>query len=268
MCPLSPDGWPVRYKRCVSARQSLPPELEARRSARTRRYQLGALLVTIAGVAVVLISILASGSTSDLRPGKPVPGAAKTLKIFAGISQQGIELGDPHAPVTLVELGDLQCPACAQFSAEALPQIVSRYVRTGKVLLVFRALDLIGKDSLLAARMALAAGEQNRLFEFNALMYANQGLENSGYVTDTYLRALAGAIPGLDVARALAARDSAAVRAQLGEAKQLGLRLHIAGTPSFLLYRTGTTPRRFKPGGLDAGSFTDPLQQLLAQAGA
>jgi protein-disulfide isomerase len=257
----------VRYKRRVSARRPLPPELEAQRSARTRRYQLGALLVTVAGVAVVLISILAGGSTSDLRPGKPVPGAAKTLKIFSGIPQRGIELGNPHAPVTLVELGDLQCPACAQFSAEALPQIVNRYVRTGKVLLVFRALDLIGSDSLLAARMALAVDEQNRLFEFNALMYANQGLENSGYVTDTYLRALAGAIPGVDVGRALAARDSPAVSAQLSEAKQLRLRLQIAATPSFLLYRTGATPRRFKPAAFDAGSFAAPLQRLLAEAG-
>jgi protein-disulfide isomerase len=245
----------VRYKRSVSARRPLSPELEARRATKTRRYQLGALLVTVAGVAVVLIAIIAGGSTSDLRPGKPVPGAAKALNVFAGIPQHGIELGNPHAPVTLVEL-----------SEQALPQIVSRYVRTGKVLLVFRALDLIGKDSLVAARMALAVGEQNRLFEFNALMYANQGLENSDYVTDTYLRALAGAIPGVDVARALTARGSTAVRAELGEAKQLGLRLHIAGTPSFLLYRTGAAPRRFAPGGLDAGSFAAPLQRLLGQA--
>jgi protein-disulfide isomerase len=252
----------------VSARHPLPPELEAQRSVKRRRYQLGALLVTIAGVAVVLISILASGSTSDLRPGKPVPGASKTLSLYAGIPQSGIELGDRNAPVTLVELGDLQCPACAQFSAEALPQIVNRYVRTGKVRLVFRALDLIGKDSLLAARMALAVGEQNRLFEFNALMYANQGLENSGYVTDTYLRALADAIPHVDVARALLARNSATVRTQLSQAKQLGLRLHIDGTPSFLLYRTGTAPRRFEPGALDASSFTAALQRLLGGASA
>lgn len=250
----------------MSARRPLPPELDAQHSTKKRRYQLGALLVTVAGVAVVLVSILAGGSTSDLRPGKPVPGAAKTLSIFSGIAQRGIELGNAHAPVTLVELGDLQCPACAQFSEEALPQIVSRYVRTGKVMLVFRALDDIGKDSMLAARMALAVGEQNRLFEFNALMYANQGLENSGYVTETYLRALAGAIPGVDVARALTARGSTAVRAELSEAKQLGLRLHIAATPSFLLYRTGAAPRRFTPGGLDAGSFAAPLQRLLGEA--
>jgi protein-disulfide isomerase len=227
---------------------------------------VGALLVTVAGIAVVLISILAGASTSDLRPGKPVPGAARTLKLFAGIPQRGTELGDPRAPVTLVELGDLQCPACAQFSQDALPQIVGDYVRTGKVLVVFRALDLIGKESLTAARMALAVGQQDHLFEFASLMYGNQGLENSGYVTETYLRALAGAIPGVEVNRALAARGSPAVPTQLSEAKQLASRVHVESTPSFLLYRTGTSARRFQPGSLDAGSFSGPVQRLLAEA--
>jgi protein-disulfide isomerase len=251
----------------VSARRSAPPQRGEDRPARARLYQVGALVVTVAGIAVVLIAILAGGSTSDLRPGKPVPGAAKTLGLYAGIPQRGVELGDPHAPVTLVELGDLQCPACAQFSEQALPQIVSRYVRTGKLLLVFRALDLIGKESLLAARMALAVGEQDRLFQFDALMYGNQGLENSGYVTDTYLRALAGAIPGVGVERALGARGSATVRAGLSEAKRLASSLHVESTPSFLLYRTGASPRRFKPAELDAGSFAGPLQRLLGEAG-
>lgn len=253
----------VRYKRSVSARRTATPRPDEGRQTRTRLYQVGALVATVAGIAVVLISILTGGSTSDLRPGKPVPGAAETLRLYAGIPQRGTELGDPHAPVTLVELGDLQCPACSQFSEEALPQIVSDYVRTGKVLLVFRALDVIGKESLLAARMALAVGEQDHLFEFDSLMYGNQGLENSGYVTDTYLRALAGAIPGIDVGRALTARGSAAVHAQLGEAKRLANRLHVESTPSFLLYRTGATPERFKPSGLDAGSFAAALQRLL-----
>jgi protein-disulfide isomerase len=227
---------------------------------------VGALLVTVVGIAVVLISILAGGSTSDLRPGKPVPGAAKTVKLFAGIPQRGVELGDPRAPVTLVELGDLQCPACAQFAQGALPQIIGDYVRTGKVVLVFRALDLIGKESLLAARMALAVGEQDHLFEFASLMYGNQGLENNGYVTDTYLRALAGAIPGVAVDRALAARGSAAVRAQLSEAKRLASSLRVESTPSFLLYRTDTSARRFQPSSFDASAFSAAIQRLLAEA--
>ena len=234
--------------------------------ARGRLYQLGALVVTAVAVTAVLVAVLTAGSTSQLTPGKPVPAAAQTLALFAGIPQHGTALGDPHAPVTLVEFGDLQCPACAQFATDALPGIVARYVRSGRALLEFRPLDFIGADSRRAAGMALALGEQNRLWQFIELAYRNQGLENSGYVTDTYVRALAGAIPGVDVSRALGARSSAAVRAELSEAKQLGLALQIESTPSFLLYRTGTAPQRFKPSGLDAGSFAGPLLRLLGEA--
>ena len=120
---------------------------------RTQRlYRLGALLVTAVAITAVLVAVLTSGSTSQLAPGKPVPGAARTLALFAGIPQHGDALGNPHAPVTLVEFGDLQCPACAQFAANVLPSIVARYVRPGRVLLVFRALDFLGAG--LAARRA------------------------------------------------------------------------------------------------------------------
>jgi protein-disulfide isomerase len=233
-------------------------------SARTRAYQLGGLLVTTALIATVLTAVLSSGSTSELAPGKPVPGAAQTLGLLAGIPQHGITLGNPRAPVTLVEFGDLQCPSCAVFAQDALPAIVSRYVRPGRVLLVFRGLDFIGHDSERAARMAGALGEQNRLWQFVELMYRNQGLENSSYVTDTYLRALAGAIPGVDVARAIAARESAGVQAQLQDARQLARSLQLASTPSFLLSPSGGPPRRFSPAGLDSGSFQAPIDRMLA----
>jgi protein-disulfide isomerase len=231
---------------------------------RVRLYRLGGLLVTAAASAAVLLAVFTSGSTSELAPGKPVPGAAQTLALFAGIPQHGIALGNPHAPVTLVEFGDLQCPACSLFAQNVLPAIVSRFVRPGRVLLVFRALDFIGGDSRRAASMAGALGEQNRLWQFIELMYRNQGLENSSYVTDTYLSALAGAIPGVDVARALAARDSAGVREELTEATASARRLLVKSTPSFLLAPSGAAPRRFSPESLDVSSFSGPLERMLA----
>jgi protein-disulfide isomerase len=234
------------------------------RTRQRRLYQLGGLLVTGILIAAVAIAVLTSGSTSQLKPGKPVPGAAQTLALLSGIPERGDELGDPHAPVTLVELGDLQCPACAIFAQEALPAIISEYVRGGRVLLVFRGLHILGGDSLRAARMAEAIGAQDRLWQFVESMYQNQGSENSSYVTDTYLRALAGAIPGVDVARALAARGSQYVQAQLAEAQALATRFGVKSTPSFLLSRTGAPPRRFSPESLDSGAFTAPLEKLLA----
>ena len=231
---------------------------------RTRAYQLGALIVTMATVATVLVAILNSGSTSELAPGKPVPGAAPALALLAGIPQHGVALGNPRAPVTLVEFGDLQCPACALFATETLPAIVARYVRSGRVLLVFRAVAFIGRDSGRAARVAYALGEQDRLWQFIELMYRNQGLENGSYVTDTYLRALAGAIPGVDIGAALAAQDSPGVQSQLREAAAEARRLGVTSTPSFLLSHTGGQPRRFSPAGLDSGSFSEALDRLLA----
>jgi protein-disulfide isomerase len=231
-------------------------------------YQLGGLLVTAAVITAVLVAVLGSASTSQLAPGRPVPGAARTLALFAGIPQHGIALGNPKAAVTLVEFGDLQCPSCALFAENALPAIIARYVRPGRVLLVFRGLDFIGQDSQRAALMAAALGEQNHLWQFVDLMYRNQGLENSSYVTDTYLRALAGAIPGVDVARALDRRGSAGVQAQLQQAQALARGLGLKSTPSFLLSRSGTPPRRFSPSSLDPSSFSQPLEKLLAGAGA
>jgi protein-disulfide isomerase len=232
---------------------------------RTQRlYRLGALLVTAIAVTAVLVAVLTSGSTSQLAPGKPVPGATPTLALLAGIPQHGDALGNPHAPVTLVEFGDLQCPSCAVFAANALPSIVARYVRPGRVLLVFRALYFLGNDSLRAARMAEALGAQNHLWQFIELMYRNQGLENSSYVTDTYLRALAGAIPSVNVARALSERGSSEVQAQIDGARALALRLHLRGTPSFLLSRSGTPAQRFSPASIeDPSSFSGPLDRLL-----
>jgi protein-disulfide isomerase len=210
-----------------------------RDTRRTRLYQLAALVVSVCAVGAVAIAVLTSGSTSQLAPGKPVPGAAQTLALFAGIPQHGTSLGNPRAPVTLEEFGDLQCPVCAAYAEDALPSIVARYVRAGRVRLVFRNLDSIGSDSARAARMAGAVGEQNHLWEFIDLMYRNQGAENTGYVTDRYLQALAAAIPGVDVSRALSARSSTAVEAQIDQARALAEQLHLQSTPSFVLVRTG-----------------------------
>src|SRR6266516_6053805 len=93
---------------------------------RRRRYQLGALVVAAVLCGAVIAAVVMSGSTTELRPGRPVPGAARALALLRGIPQSGATLGDPRAPVTLVEFADLQCTTCASFAEGSLSQIIRR----------------------------------------------------------------------------------------------------------------------------------------------
>ena len=102
-------------------------------------------------------------------------------------------LGDPNAPVTVTEFVDLQCPICANASRTVAAAVIRDYVRTGEVKLQARTLSFIGPDSVRAARVAAGAEQQGKLWPFLEAFYAKQGAENSGYVTDDFLRDVAAA---------------------------------------------------------------------------
>ena len=136
-------------------------------------------------------------------------------------------------------------------------------MRPGKVSIEFRNLSFIGADSVRAARAAAGAEQQNKLWNFVDLMYLNQGTENTGYVTDVYLHRLLAAVPGLDVAGAERASQSAQAAAALNSANTAATASGIDATPSFLVGRAGHQLRLFEPGSLTAGAFTGELNTLL-----
>ncbi len=151
----------------------------------------------------------------------------------SGIPQEGVALGDPDAPATLTEFADLQCPFCAQFAKQALPGIVDEYVRPGRVRLIFRNLDFLGYDSERAALAGVSAANQDRLWQFIDLFFRNQGVENSGYVDDAFLRKIAGAVDGLDAGRVVARANGAPEAPLLDEAAAEAERFGIDSTPAF-----------------------------------
>ncbi len=167
----------------------------------------------------------------------------------------------------MVEFADLQCPYCDEFATQALPQLIARYVRPGKLSIEFRNLAFIGPDSVRAGRVAAAAEQQDRLWNFVELMYYNQGEENSGYATPVYLHRLLAAIPGLDIARAEHAaggeQAASALEAAATEANSAG----VDATPSFLIGRAGGPLHLFQPDGLTAGAFTGVLARATGGGG-
>ena len=110
----------------------------------------------------------------------------------------------------------------------------------GKVRLVFGGLAFLGPDSEQALRFALAAGRQGKLWNAVHLLYANQGPENSGWVTDELLRGSAPRSPGFRREEALDATPSPPGSTRRCELRGAGsARLGVDGTPAFAAGRTG-----------------------------
>jgi protein-disulfide isomerase len=205
----------------------------------------------------------APGSTTAPEPGFKVSGGAATAKLFRGIPQNKNVLGNPKAPVTMVEFADLQCPFCRDYALDALPTIIREYVRPRKVKLVFAGIAFIGPDSETALRATYAAALQNRLWNFLDLLYRNQGAENSGWVTEPLLRATAQAIPGVDVGTLLAARQSTEVDNALLATQQQASSARVSSTPSFFAGPTGGTLNRINLTSLTPSAFRPTLDALL-----
>ena len=151
---------------------------------------------------------MATTGTAPQRPRLPRPtgttGSSTTnpaLALVAGIPQNGTVLGKSGATVRMLQFEDLQCPICKRYTDDAFPAIVNEYVRTGRIKIDFRGLAFLGPDSLKALKIAMAAGLQNKLWQVVGLFYANQGAENSGWVTDSLIDQILAEVPGLDAAK-------------------------------------------------------------------
>ena len=215
---------------------------------------------------LVLASVLSSSDSGTTRAtGSPPIGAAEVRARFAGIPQNGTVLGKPGAKVTLDEWGDLQCPNCGQVSGAVFPDLVREYIRPGKLQLRFNAMAFLGPDSDKAARFALAAGQQNRLWQVVDLLYSNQGAENSGWVTDDLLHSIGGAIPGFDTQKALDAMDSQQVSDQLAAHSQSFDAHGFQGTPAFTAGPTGGEQKPFDVSAYDISAFRPTLDNLIQQ---
>ena len=212
--------------------ERLRSETEAREGERRRRLLQLASAATFIAIAVVAVLVVISQSQSDGGDSN-VEGAAELRSDLQGIPQDGLVLGNPGAPVTLVEFGDLQCPACKAVSEEIVPDVIDAKVRSGEAQLEFRNFTILGPESETAAAAAVAAGEQGRGWSFVELFYRNQGLEGSGYVTDEFLTAIARSAGVPDIPRWNRERAGRAAMAQVAADNAEAQRLGFGGTPSF-----------------------------------
>ena len=195
---------------------------------------IGAGITAVVIVAAFFAFSSMSQPEMELRPAEiPKPEQeAITLSIFTDNGSP--LLGNPNAPITIVEFGDYQCHFCNVFFHSTEGDILKNYVETGKVKMIFKDYTIIGPDSVNAAHGAHCANDQGLFWEYHDVLYNNWDGENNGWASSENLLGFATDI-GLDIDKwsqcMVDKNHQQKIVSSNNDARTLGL----TGTPAFFI---------------------------------
>lgn len=225
---------------------------EARRKAKRRREareaaqsgggnrRLAPRLLALLPAAVILTALLAvaalgisAGAGSDRKEVQ-----RRVAALLKDVPQNGTTLGSPSAPITLFVFADVQCPTVKLFVEKHLPSLIDTWVRDGWVKLEYRSLRTDTSDERAFYQQeiaALAAGRQDRMWNYVLTFVHEQGEAQSNYATDEFLVDIASQVPGLSRKRWQHDRDEASLSKQVARVLRSANTRELRSTPSFLL---------------------------------
>ena len=143
-------------------------------------------------------------------------------------------LGDPNAPITLVEFGDYQCHYCNVFFQSIEEDIIKNYVETGKVKMIFKDYNIIGPDSINASHGAHCANEQELFWEYHDILYSNWTGENNGWASSSNLRIFADEI-NVNVDKWTECMNEKTHSKRIIDSNNDAKSLQLTGTPAFFI---------------------------------
>jgi len=204
-------------------------------TGKAKHFALGPA-AKMAAVAVFALSLAACGggitegvSTAALQRAGSAPSTADMAK--AGPLEERT-LGNPDAPVTIVEYASLGCPLCSAFHDSVFPQLKARYIDTGKVHFIYREFP-IGPTPKAAAHAARCV-PASQYFEINHKFMANRGRWNARKPDHDLLYKI---VQETGVTRAAFDNCMANQKIEDGitRVKQRGRELGVKGTPTFFI---------------------------------
>lgn len=171
-----------------------------------------------------------------------------------------LSMGRVDAPVVMVEWAEFQCPFCGQFARDTQPELVKKYVDSGKVRIEWRDFPYLGKQSTTAAHAGRAAAAQGRFWEYHDALFAHQVPVNSGELDEEHLVHVAGTL-GMDTGKFRDDMNSQQVADAVEHDRQEALGLGITGTPAFVI---GDQPLI---GSMSTDTFERAIDKQLRKAG-
>lgn len=174
-------------------------------------------------------------------------------------AQAGVVLGDPNAPVRIIQYIDFQCPHCRTFWDSIEPTLIEEYVEPGQASMELRNYAFLGPESAAAAEATLCAADQNRGWDYHDLLFLRQGRQNAGVFSDSNLERYAGTIgdafEDFDVDAWADCFDADTYTLQVQEENRVATNNGISSTPTVLINGSpipGVQPVDVYRGAIDA----------------
>ncbi|MDI1495804.1 MAG: protein disulfide-isomerase [Cenarchaeum symbiont of Oopsacas minuta] len=183
-------------------------------------------------VAIMLIAFIALNDAEMPLNSIDVPPAK--IDVATLVENGSPRLGDEKAPVTIIEFGDYQCFFCNKFYHDTEKRLISEFVDTGKVSIIFKDFIIIGQDSVNAAIGARCATEQEMFWEYHDILYENWDGENTGWASMTHLKEFAIDI-GLNEQEWLDCVQSNRHVKSLDASNNDAIAVGLSGTPAFFI---------------------------------
>tara|TARA_Y100000310_G_scaffold89923_1_gene87062 strand:- start:23139 stop:23921 length:783 start_codon:yes stop_codon:yes gene_type:complete len=196
--------------------------------------------VTLQIILLVFIALKVNGLAGlapTVAPGDaPTPTVAPTPKAppakvdMAKLVDDDAVKGDKNAPVTIVEFSDYECPFCARFYSQTLKQIDEKYIKTGKVKLIYRDFPLsFHTQAQKAAEAAECAGEQGKYYDMHDKLFES-GVKGGVASFKTYAQEI-----GLDTSKFNTCLDTGAQAQEVQKDFLDGQQAGVQGTPGFFV---------------------------------
>jgi protein-disulfide isomerase len=221
-----------------AAQTAKPAELIRSRTLWFRTALTGFLFVSVALGTILLIKPDSSSAGQDGQIDH------KVSALLAGIPQEGRTLGTSSAPVTLQVFADLEDSDSKRWFLTLLPAIIRTFVRTGILKIEYRSFktNTIGSEIFVKQQAAaLAAGAQDKLWNYVDTFYHEQGQEYTPYVTESYIDSIASQVPDLNIGQWHKDRDDGWRVEEVVEEDQEGRTDGIHVTPAYRLGLTGNS---------------------------
>lgn len=197
------------------------------------------MTATAVVLAVLVVSLLGYILASPRGSNQAAPQQAEKESPLAKLARRApgdpLALGNPTAPVVMLNYGDFRCPFCAKFSRDIEPELVKRYVDEGVLRLEWRDFPIFGEESLEAAKAGRAAAAQGKFWQYLGAIYQEAPPRGHPSLPHDKLVDYAQQVGITDIPKFEADMNDpttvAAIQADESEGSEVG----VSSTPTFLV---------------------------------